>query len=88
MFLLSVKSRNGQQEYLHLVESFREGDKVKQRIVAHLGRKDLLAPYPDTMIRLLADPKGNPRWVAVDEISPPRGPTRRLRSRSCCGQMS
>lgn len=30
MFLRSVKSRNGQQEYLRLVESFREGDKVKQ----------------------------------------------------------
>ena len=38
MFLRSVKAPNGRHEYLRLVESFREGDKVKQRIVAHLGR--------------------------------------------------
>jgi hypothetical protein len=75
MFLRSVKSRNGQQEYLRLVESFREGDKVKQRIVAHLGRKDLLAPHLDALIRLLAEPKGNPRWVAADEITTPRAST-------------
>jgi hypothetical protein len=35
------------------VESFREGDKVKQRIVAHLGRKDLLAPHLDQGKRIL-----------------------------------
>lgn len=75
MFLRSVKSRNGQQEYLRLVESFREGDKVKQRIVAHLGRKDLLAPHLDALIRLLAEPEDNPRWVAVDDISAPRAST-------------
>ena len=46
MFLRSVKAPNGRHEYLRLVESFRD-DKVKQRIVAHLGRKDLLAPHLD-----------------------------------------
>ena len=75
MFLGSVKSRNGQPEYLHLVESFRAGDKVKQRIVAHLGRKDLLAPHIDALIRLLAEPEGNPGWVAVDNIPVPRAST-------------
>src|SRR6266849_3358848 len=75
MFLRSVKSRSGQQEYLRLVESFREGDKVKQRIVAHLGRKDLLAPHLDALIRLLAQPEDSPRWVAVDDISAPRAST-------------
>jgi transposase len=75
MFLRSVKSRNGQQEYLRLVESFREGDKVKQRIVAHLGRKDLLAPHLDALIRLLAEPEGNSRWAAVEDISTPRAST-------------
>jgi hypothetical protein len=53
LFLRSVKAPNGRHEYLRLVESFREGDKVKQRIVAHLGRKDLLAPHLDTLVRLL-----------------------------------
>src|ERR1700676_4858874 len=75
MFLRSVKSRNGQQEYLRLVESFREGEKVKQRIVAHLGRKDILAPHLDALIRLLAEPEGQPRWVAVEDISAPRAAT-------------
>src|SRR5260370_7465303 len=75
MFLRSVKSGNGQQEYVRLVESFREGDKVKQRIVAHLGRKDLLAPHLDALIRLLAQPGGSPRWVAVEDICAPRAAT-------------
>jgi len=47
VFLRSVKAPNGYHEYLRLVESFRDGDKVKQRIVAYLGRKDLLAPHLD-----------------------------------------
>ena len=52
MFLRSVKAPNGRHEYLRLVESFRDGPKVKQRIVAHLGRKDLLAPHLDACICL------------------------------------
>ena len=72
MFLRSVKAANGRHEYLRLVESFRDGDKVKQRIVAHLGRKDLLAPHLDALIRLLQDGAAAPRWVSVDDISTPR----------------
>lgn len=72
MFLRSVKAANGRHEYLRLVESFRDGDKVKQRIVAHLGRKDLLAPHLDALIRLLQDESVTPRWVSVDDISTPR----------------
>ena len=33
MFLRSVKARNGRHQYLRLVESVREGHKVKQRVV-------------------------------------------------------
>ena len=75
MFLRSVKAPNGRHEYLRLVESFREGDKVKQRIVAHLGRKDLLAPHLDALIRLLQSDQNSPRWVAVNDISTPRAST-------------
>ena len=53
MFLRSVKSPNGRHEYLRLVESYREGDQVKQRNIAHLGRKDLLAPHLDKLVELL-----------------------------------
>ena len=75
MFLRSVKAANGRHEYLRLVESFRDGDKVKQRIVAHLGRKDLLAPHLDALIRLLQDDSTAPRWVSVDDIATPRAST-------------
>jgi transposase len=75
VFLRSVKAPNGRHEYLRLVESFREGDKVKQRTIAHLGRKDLLAPHLDALIRLLQDESAAPRWVSVDDISTPRAST-------------
>ena len=72
MFLRSVKAANGRHENLRLVESFRDGGKVKQRIVAHLGRQDLLAPHLDALIRLLQDQTVPARWVPVEEISTPR----------------
>ena len=75
MFLRSVKAPNGRHEYLRRVESFRDGVKVKQRIVAHLGRKDLLAPHLGTWIRLLQSDQAAPHWVAVDDISTPRAST-------------
>ena len=75
MFLRSVKAANGRHEYLRLVESFRDGDKVKQRIVAHLGRKDLLAPHLDALIRLLQDESSAPRWIPLEAVSTPRAST-------------
>lgn len=75
MFLRSVKAPNGRHEYLRLVESFRQGGKVKQRIVAHLGRKDLLAPHLDTLVRLLQAEAASPRWVSADDVSAPRAST-------------
>lgn len=75
MFLRSVKAPNGRHEYLRLVESFRDGGKVKQRIVAHLGRKDLLAPHLDALVRLLQAEAASPRWVSADDVSAPRAST-------------
>jgi transposase len=60
---------------LRLVESFRDGDKVRQRVVAHLGRKDLLAPHLDTLIRLLQDESSDPAWIRAAEVSTPRAST-------------
>ena len=41
-------------EYLALCESFREGGHVRQRVIANLGRKDLLDPKDiDAMLRAL-----------------------------------
>jgi transposase len=56
MFLRIVKARGGkgiQHEYVRLVEGYREHGKNKQRVVCHLGRKDLLAAHLDSLIRLL-----------------------------------
>jgi len=56
MFLRTVKAAGGkgvQHEYVRLVEAYREHGKNKQRVVCHLGRKDLLAAHLDALIRLL-----------------------------------
>ena len=33
---------NGKREYLQIAESYRDGERVRQRIVATLGRLDVL----------------------------------------------
>jgi transposase len=58
MFLRTVKTTHSsgvQHEYVRLVESYREDGRVKQRIVANLGRKDVLAPHLGTLVRLLQE---------------------------------
>jgi transposase len=56
MFVRSVKipSSNGSfNEYLRVVESYRQNGKVKQRIIADLGRRDLLAAMLPNLRRIL-----------------------------------
>ncbi len=56
MFLRIVKAAGGkgvQHEYVRLVENYRDGGKVKQRLVASLGRKELLLAHLDSLNRLL-----------------------------------
>jgi len=80
LFLRSVKAANGRHEYLRLVESYRQGDKIRQRVVLHVGRKDLLAPHLDALVRLLQADQQNPTWVSTEEVSAPQawtwGPVR------------
>jgi transposase len=71
MFLREVKVAP-HHCYLRLVENYRQGDKVKQRVIAHLGRKDLLAPHLDSLVRLLQSGDPSPRWVATDQVSTPQ----------------
>jgi transposase len=82
MFLRSVKAANGRHQYLRLVENYREGEKIRQRVVLHVGRKDLLAPHLDALVRLLQDPK-SPTGVSAAEVSTPQawtwGPVRAAR---------
>lgn len=61
MFLRTVKARGGKgitHEYVRLVEGYREHGKTKQRIIANLGRKDVLNAQLDSLIELL---RGAPR---------------------------
>lgn len=56
MYLRTVKVRSSSgalNEYVRVVESYRDNGKVKQRTVADLGRKDLLAELFPKLKRLL-----------------------------------
>jgi len=73
MFVRSVKARGRKgekHEYLRLVESYRENGCSKQRVVLNLGRKDILAPHLDRLVRLLQGEGTENRWVRADEVSP------------------
>lgn len=73
MFLRIVKARGRKgekHEYVRLVESFWEEGRSKQRVVANLGRKDLLAPHLDDLVRLLQDERGEGRWVRAADVAP------------------
>jgi transposase len=51
---VKVRSKTGTvNEYVRVVEAYREGGKVKQRVVADLGRKDLLLDVLPKLRRLL-----------------------------------
>jgi hypothetical protein len=51
---VKVRSSSGTvNEYVRVVEAYRDGGKVKQRVVADLGRKDLLVKILPKLRRLL-----------------------------------
>jgi transposase len=57
---VKVRSSSGPvHEYVRVVEAYREGGKVKQRVVADLGRKDLLVEVLPKLRRFLAGDAGS-----------------------------
>jgi hypothetical protein len=58
-------------EYLYLVEGYREGGRVRQRVIANLGRADLLAPHAAQLLALLrpylTEPVSSLREAAAPE---------------------
>ena len=52
--------------YVRLVEGYREDGKNKQRVVLNLGRKDLLAPHVEDLVRVLTG--DTPRGGRVENV--------------------
>jgi hypothetical protein len=75
MYLRTVKTPgpgNTVYEYIRLVEAYREDGKSKQRVVANLGRKDLLAPHAEALLRLLTGAPAPEGYVAEQAVQPLR----------------
>ena len=56
MFLRTVRAQGGKgqtHEYVRLVESYRDGERIRQRVVFNLGRRDLIAPHAEALFHLL-----------------------------------
>src|SRR5260370_38589843 len=56
MFLRTVKVKRADghiDEYGRLVESVWRKGRPEHRVISNLGRKDLLAPHPPTLLRML-----------------------------------
>jgi transposase len=69
MFLRTVKVRSSNgtvNEYIRAVESYREDGKVKQRVIADLGRKDWLAQVFPKLRRLLGAGSDTPDVPSSD----------------------
>ena len=67
---VKVRSSSGTvNEYVRVVEAYREGGKVKQRVVADLGRKDLLVEVLPKLRRLLAGEAADPADPQVGDAS-------------------
>jgi len=73
MYLRTVKVRGSTgvtHEYLRLIESYWDDGQAKQRIVANLGRKDLLAPHLDALVRLLQGERAPRTALQPDAVQP------------------
>jgi transposase len=66
---VKVRSSNGTvNEYVRVVEAYRQDGKVKQRVVADLGRKDLLVKILPRLRRLLAGDADSDADSAIDPL--------------------
>lgn len=68
--IVKVPSSSGRvHEYVRVVESYREEGRVKQRVIANLGRRDMLAQMLPQLVRLV---RGDARaWESGDvQIQP------------------
>ena len=66
MYLKVVKSKG--YEYLKFVESYREGKQVKQRVIANLGRLDILLKH-NVLIEKLFEKLNNGNFFKLDDLN-------------------
>jgi transposase len=67
---VKVRSSSGTvNEYVRIVEAYRDGGKVKQRVVVDLGRKDLLVEVLPKLRRLLTGEADDPTEPQVGEAA-------------------
>ena len=66
MYLKVVKSKG--YEYLKFVESYREGREVKQRVIANLGRLDILLKH-EALIDKLFDKLNSGKYYKLDDLN-------------------
>jgi transposase len=67
---VKVRSSSGTvNEYVRIVEAYRDGGKVKQRVVVDLGRKDLLVELLPKLRRLLTGEADDPTEPQVGEAA-------------------
>lgn len=74
MFIRTTKAKGGggkTYEYVRLVESYWDKGRTKQRVVATLGRKDLLAAHLAALVELLDNSEqGERAFARVDGVAP------------------
>src|SRR6516225_8836812 len=71
MYLRTVRAKGAEGvefEYIRLVEAYWENGHSKQRVIANLGRKDLLAPHLESLIELLGGGKRTKGSSAAERI--------------------
>ena len=77
MYLRTIKVRSSSgsiNEYVRLVEAYRDNGKVKQRTLADLGRKDLLVEILPKLQRFLGGDQPTPvRPKTPTSSTPPPG---------------
>ena len=64
-----VKRGDGQiDEYLRLVESYWNQGSPRHRVICNLGRKELLAPHVDTLVRILKGEEPSPKASSASAV--------------------
>ena len=68
---VKVKGHDGStQEYVRLVEAYWKNGRSKQRVILSLGRKELIAPHLDSLMRLIRGEELAPETKPSDSAPP------------------